>query len=676
MRARFGRVLAAAVVVIWAALPGAAAASGLPAVHPPLWASPVAAAPPPELQIAGDARYEVQPDQRRVRVTFDATVTNRHHDTGSTRTYFDTAYLAVLPGSSGFAISSTGATPVVSITSRVPAYTLLAIRLGRRLYAGRHASFRLQFDLKATGGTGQRDVRVGTSLAAFPVWAFATAATPGGSVTVVVPQGFTVQQQAGSLAGPTAGPSGSLVFRSGPIATPLAFYAYVIADRPGAFKQIEVSAPAGGATVHVTIRAWVDDPAWGARVAALVRRGLPALATAVGLPYPGTDLVVQESVSRAIGGYAGVFDPAAGTVQVAYYAQQFVVLHETAHAWFNGRLASERWVLEGFASWYAQQAAAALKIDTTPPALTKTLRAAAIPLNDWPAVGRAGETTEDYAYAATFALADLIARRAGPAGLRAVWEAAASGESAYKPVQPEATRELGAAPPDWRGLIDLLEERTPRTYADLWQKWVVRPAEAPLLDQRSAARKAYAGAVREAGAWELPAAIRRAMSAWQFDTATALIAQSHEALAARTAVVAAVTAEGLSAPPTLRRMFEGPDGPAQALAEARNELDTVQALAAARAARREADGIVAQVGLLDVSPEAELAAARLAFGAGDLPAARDHAAAAQAIWQGADGRGRGRLISIAVVIGGLAVIVAGLVAAIRMRRAREIAPDA
>src|SRR3990172_7204546 len=55
------------------------------------------AATAPELQVTTAARYDVQPAESRVHVTLDATITNTHRDTGSTQTYYDTAYLAVLP---------------------------------------------------------------------------------------------------------------------------------------------------------------------------------------------------------------------------------------------------------------------------------------------------------------------------------------------------------------------------------------------------------------------------------------------------------------------------------------------------------------------------------------------------------------------------------------------------
>src|SRR5947209_2053104 len=89
-------------------LAAAVIALGL-SVAPPL--APQAAAAAPELQITADATYAVLPDKARVHVTVDATVTNTHRDTTGVRTYFDTAFLAVLPGTANFSATSPGATP-------------------------------------------------------------------------------------------------------------------------------------------------------------------------------------------------------------------------------------------------------------------------------------------------------------------------------------------------------------------------------------------------------------------------------------------------------------------------------------------------------------------------------------------------------------------------------------
>ena len=137
----------------------------------------------PGLTIVTSARYDVQPEAHRVRVTLDMTLTNRLSDTSTKRYYFDHAILAVLPGVSGLKASWSGAgTPRASVSTTTSTHTLVRVDLARRLYSHKTAAIKLVFDLVDAGGAAGRTVRIGSSLVSFPVWAYATDATPGSSV--------------------------------------------------------------------------------------------------------------------------------------------------------------------------------------------------------------------------------------------------------------------------------------------------------------------------------------------------------------------------------------------------------------------------------------------------------------------------------------------------------------
>ena len=241
-----------------------------------------------------------------------------------------------------------------------------------------------------------------------------------------------------------------------------------------------------------------------------------------------------RSVSRSTGGYAGLFDPAAGTIEVAYYADDFVVLHESAHAWFNGSLLADRWANEGFASYYGLEAAKALGIKATADPLTDDLKAARIPLNAWGAIGREDDKTEDYAYAATLVLARAIAERAGPTAsgrsgpTRPAGSVPTSRRRRRRRRDGRGRRRDGAR--DRRRPARLARPARPargahraRSFDDLWRTWVARDTDLPLLDDRTAARADYDAVVAPAGDWQLPRAVRDAMRAWQFDQATGLL---------------------------------------------------------------------------------------------------------------------------------------------------------
>ena len=627
----------------------AAVAAPLAAVpaRTPLTASPAAAAGA-GLDLRADARYVVDPPKRAVHVAVAINVTNRRSDTKTHRYYFDRAFLAVQPGTTGFRVSSPGANPTVAVSKRTKTYTLLQVNFGKQLGAGQSRALSLTFDIPDPGGAATRATRIGTSLVSFAAWGFGADGTPGGSVTVQFPAGFSVEVDGPGLKPPTTDPNGLITYTTGPLANPLTFFAYFVADRPSAYKETSIQVPIGATTVPITIRAWPDDPAWGKRVADLLTKGLPVLATDIGLPWTHDGpLVVSEAISRSTAGYSGRYDPAAGQIDIAYYASPAVVLHEAAHAWFDGSLLTDRWANEGFAAYYAARAAATLKIKALPPTLSPTMEAVRVPLNAWPAPppGAAPSATEDVEYAAAYQLAAEVAGRATPSGLQMVWGAIHEGRAAYQPIGSRASLETSDSPPDWRGLLDVLEERTGSSFDDLWRKWVIRPTESALLDQRTEVRARYRAVLDRADPWLLPRVVRDSLRAWQFDQASELLASATAALDDRDAVRAAAADAGLAPPSTMETSFEGPRGFAVTSAEADAELAAIAAYRAAAAAKPAQPSLLHQLGLWNTDPGASLAAAASAFTAGDLTDTVAAAAVARQIWAGSEGIGRNRLIA-------------------------------
>lgn len=648
-----------------------ALASGLLAV--PATAPDVRAAAP-DLTIVSDARYDVQPEQQRVRVTLNLVLTNHLKDTVTKRYYFDRAFLAVLPDTSGFKLTWEGkGTPEVHVSKKTTDYTLLRLDLGQRLFSGKSATYRLRFDLVDPGGEPTRDVRVGDSLVSFPVWAFATDGTPGSTVMVVFPAGFEVDVDAGEIPEPTTAADGQVIFQTEKLDKPLSFFAYLVGDRPGAYSERNVRVNIRGEEVDVTIRAWPDDPAWSVRVGDLVKRALPVLAREIGMDWPlDGGLVVQEAASRSTGGYAGLFDPKERRVEVAYYADDFVVLHELAHAWFNGSLLADRWANEGFASEYAAEAALSLRIPFELDELTDKMLEASIPLNAWGPIGRESTATEDYAYSTALDVAQVAGVLAGEGVLPRVWAAATDRIGAYQPPWRQGLEvEKVDGPPDWRGLLDLLEDHSSYSFEEQWRVYVVRDSDLPLLDARRDARSRYDDVVKVAGGWRLPKAIRDAMRAWQFDIATQLLAEASLILDQRADIEAAAAASGLTPPPTLQIAFELPDGFFAAEQEAVAELHTITSYDAAAATRPAEPDPLQVMGMWGATPDADLSRARDLFATGDLAASSDAAEAAAIVWVSAEDVGRGRLVSIVALTLAFLLAVALFVGWLRGRHRRR-----
>jgi len=106
------------------------------------------------------------------------------------------------------------------------------------------------------------------------------------------------------------------------------------------------------------------------------------------------------------------------------------------------------------------------------------------------------------------------------------------------------------------------------------------------------------------------------MSSWQFGTARALMSQVRNVLELRQQIVEAAPNESTTPPTSLQTAFEVV-GTGAALTQADRELAALDGLSAARQARIDSHSATRAVGLLGTDPDADLAAARKAFAAGD-----------------------------------------------------------
>ena len=243
-----------------------------------------------------------------------------------------------------------------------------------------------------------------------------------------------------------------------------------------------------------------------------------------------------------------------------------------------------------------------------------------------------------------------------------MWADAAAGIGAYQPppAGAAATSAVGAttdAPetvegaPDWRGLLDLLDEGGAASYDDLWRtvgRARRRPRPARRADGRSCALR---GGGRGGRGLAAAAAVRDALRAWQFDDANRLLGAAEAVLAERTAIAGEAAAAGLTTPVTLRTAFESPDGFASATLEAAAEREAIARYTAAVAARPAAavTDVVQEIGLWGTTPQADLDAARTLFATGDLAGAAEAATAAASAWSSAADIGRGRLATLGIV---------------------------
>ncbi|MFI5259437.1 MAG: hypothetical protein ACHQ01_07515, partial [Candidatus Limnocylindrales bacterium] len=406
------RILACAVVL-------AAAASLSQAAAPPR-----AAAAQTDLSFISDTTWTADPMAARVHVLADVTVTSHALDSGTRQYFYDRVQMTLPASSTGFGARDAGGQQLlVSVESVTSSGVVVFVEFGQRLYANQSTTFELYFDLIDNGGSTDRDLRIGSNLMSFPVSAFGSPGTPGSSVTVVFPSGFTVQEEFGGLTRSLFG-SGEVVFSSGVLDDSTELNAWFTAVQPVPASDFRARSVAIG-PLRVSLRYWVDDPGWADQVERVMRAGYPLLSQMIGLGDPiVTTFTVEEASTQETVGFSGSYDEASGGIQVSYFADPFVILHEMAHMWFNSALVADRWIQEGFASYYAEQVVNALGYTDHAPVLTDRLLGSAIPLNNWILAGEPSSATDGYLYGATLEVAREIAAVAGQDGLRKVWLAA------------------------------------------------------------------------------------------------------------------------------------------------------------------------------------------------------------------------------------------------------------
>ena len=626
------------------------------------------------LRIVTDATYEVLPADGIVRVTIDATATNTTADTAAGRTSFTGLSFAIQPGATRIiAVSDDVALPLV-VGESTEQFTTVELTYHQQVFSGQIYHYRVTYDLADAGDAPDRDIRVTPSVVAFPVWAFGTSGANGSSVSVRLPPGYSTEVQGGPLNEASNGAGTTL--SASDLPDPFAFFAYVSADRPGAFVESQTSVDIGGATAPVIVRAWEDDPAWATRTTDLMERGIPALGELIGLPYPVNGrLRVEEAATSRLGEYAGTYNDLTELITVRYDADAIVGLHEAAHIWFNESLLRGRWIGEAWAEWYAVQAAAEIDERGDVHELTDAELEHRIPLNDWGAFGVEDLAVEDFAYAATYHVAGLIAARTDLDGLRRVWRAADEGEMSYQPLDAadDARPETGVASSqdDWQRLLDLLEERTGAGYDDLWREWITNDQQDLLLDQRAETRAAFAATVTAAGDWQLPRDLRFDIGAWRFDAVEDELETAGEVLDHRDDIADRAADLDLDPSDALRDAFErGMEG-AQAAAIA--ELATLDDIRRAGARIASSPTALETVGLIGADPAARLIAAREAYEAGRLDDADAEAAAAAAIRGSADAAGRLRVGVAGGAVLTLDLLALGILSTRRRSRRRAAA---
>jgi hypothetical protein len=236
----------------------------------------------------------------------------------------------------------------------------------------------------------------------------------------------------------------------------------------------------------------------------------------------------------------------------------------------------------------------------------------------------------------------VIVDEIGAAGVRTIIDALRANAITYPGVVPEQQ----PLPPDWRTLLDHLERVAGAEGIDeLFRTGVIDPADAPLLDQRVAARVDYDALVFRAGGWTLPPYLRVAMAGWNFDAFRTEQVAVSDVIVRRDALL--VWAESLELAPRddAKAIFEAAQDDMSEVTDLLDEQEA--ALESFDEAERLVNGdrgLLAAIGLIGHDADADLAALHDAWAEGDYRRVERDGHKLAGLVEGAVGDGTIRLL--------------------------------
>jgi hypothetical protein len=595
--------------------------------------------------------YELLPGQNAIRVTIDLRVENhvasRTQTYACTRTIYDPYYgyvqvPATCSRTTTYYVNATGAwiedtAQQVKVTAdsgsvstkvekRDSGFRLLRLTF-KPVFRNQVRKLHLTYVL--VGGKPRTDTafRAGAAYAAFCAIGNGV---DGGSVTVVLPSGFDVDTNGGTVTKTTG--AGKATYASGQLKEPLKFYACFEGTNDAAFKRTTIHSTSGR---ELTIEGWPEDATWNGEVENRVTMAVARLEELFGRGLPGAGSIrIREASTNELGDYAGVFDPATQTARITEdLSEESTVAHELAHSWFNKWLFTDTWLDEGYAEWAARTVNQGRVAPCTDPGPypgdgQPTLR-------DWKYLGPKPTVAEEkvvgYNYDASCYLIAQLANAMGPDRMRDVLQYLFDRRIPYLSGSTDRLSS-GAVPIHaWLDVVDEVGLAPAKADLDLAQKLLLKygiETDATALARRSSARQAYHDYLATATGWSTPEFLAREMADWKFDDAAAAlsitgatrsaVAQADQALPGIDAVNGPVKQQVQTATSL------GDLKAAQGLAD--NELEAAKVVAPAVNAAKASRNPIEEIGLVGVDLSKLSADAVTAVKSGNAQEAKDDAA--------------------------------------------------
>lgn len=579
-------------------------------------AVPAGADPDDGLRFEAAVTYDVQPEQERIVVTADITVTNELPDQGTMYYYFTEIGIPVLSEAVNVSAQRVGggALQTSMVGTERPEWSMLTVGLSPVLLYPETQQLQVSYELPSLPPRSEGWTRVSPAYASFPIY---PVGDPGlGDVEIVVPREYDHVEIGGRPMESTRSDD-QLVYTATEIADPEEWWAVLAARTDDLLEARTVSD--GDRTA--VLRFWPGDDEWAGFVEDLVIDGIPVLEELIGQSWPveGQLEIIESAAPHALG-YGGWYDIRTDEIEVGAELDAQTVLHELSHAWFNEDLGSDGWLIEGLAELYSYRALDRLEGEVPEPEEISADDPGALPLAEWVQAAREPTEEDRYGYRASWWVFDQIMDEVGGNAMAAALATGFAGEIPYQG-DPEPERVRGVV--DGRRMLDLLQEIAGSTaVVELYDEYVLAGDDRDLLAEREAARSAYDDLVAAGDGWTAPLELREAMTYWRFGEVDTLIGEAEQALGSRDAVLEVVDHLGVDTLPALEDRYEAADDMAAVGAEAAEYVQVATTMSEAGETPEGVAGALAEVGLLGTDIDGRLDTAATALATGDLDEAR------------------------------------------------------
>lgn len=515
--------------------------------------APLAGARVPTLKADGLAesahsRYEYDADSKTVKATVRTTIRNVQPDRGNMYYYFDSYGIPVPTGAKDIRATSGGHSYTIRSEPTEDEFTTWAVVSFSDLLHGQSRTIDWSYTIPGDPLRSDSYTRVGKGYATFATQAIGDEGSV--SVEVVAPKTMEFNDYFGGFTEKTA--DGKKTWSTSAVTDEYGIWSLVSLRDPDQADTTKVDI----GDEELTLLSFPDDKKWSKFVKERLTEGLPVVEEMVGQEWPGGLQEIREDVSPEVLGFAW-FDGQREEIVIGEDLDEQLFYHELTHTWVNDGALEGRWLIEGITETIARRVVEQTGGTAERPTASRDDKGS-LALSTWKHLAQdfsdADESTEEYAYAAAPATIEKLVADLDDEEFTELVAALLEGQSSYE--EPGATH-IGDKP-DWRRLLDLLEDRSGVEGAEKeLATWVLTDKQKKELPKRAEERERYFALDEADGDWVPPQGVRIRMTEWEFDQA----AEAREAIGADTPAAArrvqdAAAAAGIPAPTAVRETYE------------------------------------------------------------------------------------------------------------------------